>query len=130
MSIDNDRTSTPNLGHAFIQTSLLDRLSRFWEGPLHPNDIADVELVIRAFLVSNKMSGLKIGTVGREEYEPFGDGSLDALFVDSGFLLSPDTRSIRLSGEEEEYLQAFYHGGNYEEGSFGTTSVENERGGK
>ena len=85
----SQKSSDEAIGTAIVDFSLLDTLARLWEGPLYPTDLAKVELAVRAFLVSNRLSVSKIrdpmhsNRYGRLDVydEPFQDHLLDYEFI-------------------------------------------------
>jgi hypothetical protein len=82
------------LGHGLIHIRLTEALKRFYAGPLHPSDLQQIELALRAFLLSENMSVLRVGRMISMDHDsvvpdiwddrimsPFDGDALDYEFV-------------------------------------------------
>ena len=93
-------TSVPAFGTSLVQPFLLDSVSRLWQGPLHPLDLPQVELCLRAFLVSPRLSLLRFG-LGKN-VDDFAHLFKD-LFIDQNIKMP----RLKLPGGELDYLSDF-----------------------
>src|SRR5262245_47358312 len=105
-----------DFGTAFIERSVLQSLSRLWEGPLTPPALEKIELALRAFLTAPHLAVLRVSKHlyyppadiswlhgDNEFFTPFHGDTLDYELVDP----EKEFESTRLMTEELDYLTSF-----------------------